>query len=330
MKMSRSEEPPPSLTSARRRYAIAGTLLLASGALPALAVSADRSDFNGFDVSNASIPATAILRGGPPRDGIPAIDHPKFVRAGQAKLDGIDRVLGVALGGKSRAYPVRILNWHEVVNDRFGARPVVVTYCPLCGTGMAFDPPASAQGKPFGVSGLLYNSDVLLYDRATESLWSQILQTAVSGPLRGARLGLLPLTHTTWADWRRRHPDTEVLSTDTGFQRDYGLDPYAGYDRIQRLMFDVEHRDDRFPLKEWVLGVQVGGKAKAYPFSVLARTVNANGELSDTVGGQRVRVRYDRAHGTAEAFDAGGKPLPAIMAFWFAWVAFHPGTEVLR
>ena len=333
MKMPCIQQRPAHCGSARLRYATTATtalLLFAFTALPALAAPVDRSDFHGFDVSNATIPATAITRGGPPRDGIPAIDHPKFVRAEQAKLDGGDRVLGVALGGKARAYPVRILNWHEVVNDRFGDRAVVVTYCPLCGTGMAFDPPASAQVKPFGVSGLLYNSDVLLYDRATESLWSQILQTAVSGPLRGARLGLLPLTHTTWADWRRRHPDTEVLSTDTGFQRDYGLDPYAGYDRIQRLMFNVEHRDDRFPLKEWVLGVQVGGKAKAYPFSALARTVNAQGELSDTVGGQRVRVRYDRAHGTAEAFDAGGKPLPAIMAFWFAWVAFHPDTEVLR
>lgn len=316
---------------ASRGCAVTAALLLSTlCALPAFAASADRSEFNGFDVSNASIPATAIQHGGPPRDGIPAIDHPRFVRAGQAKLDGRDRVLGVALSGRARAYPVRILNWHEVVNDRFGARQVVITYCPLCGTGMAFDPPASAQGRSFGVSGLLYNSDVLLYDRATDSLWSQILQTAISGPLRGARLALLPLTHTTWSDWRRLHPDTEVLSSDTGFQRDYELDPYAGYDRIERLMFNVERRDDRFPLKEWVLGVQVAGKSKAYPFSVLARAVDANGELSDTVGGRRVRVHYDRGHGTAEAFDAGGKPLPGIMAFWFAWVAFHPGTEVLR
>jgi hypothetical protein len=324
----------PSLqpASLRRRQAIASTisLLACSSAWPAFAGTADRAEFNGFDVSNATIPARAIQRGGPPKDGIPAIDRPKFIRGEQAKLAADDRVLGVVRNGQARAYPVRILNWHEVVNDRFGDSQVVVTYCPLCGTGMAFDPPSSTRGSGFGVSGLLYNSDVLLYDRATQSLWSQILQAAVSGPLKGTRLESVPLTHTTWADWQRRHPKTEVLSTDTGFGRDYSRDPYAGYNRIQRLMFDVEHRDDRFPLKEWVLGVEIGGKAKAYPFSVLARAVDAKGELTDTVGGKRLRVRYDRTHATAEAFDADGRPLPGVMAFWFAWVAFHPGTEVLR
>jgi hypothetical protein len=140
----------------------------------------------------------------------------------------------------------------------------------------------------------------------------------------------VPLSHTSWADWRRRHPRTDVLSTDTGFARDYGRDPYAGYASVQRLLFDVQHRDDRFPLKEWVLGVAVDGTYKAYPFSVLARTVDARGELIDTIAGRRLRIRYDRVHGTAEAFDAQERPLPATMAFWFAWVAFHPGTQVLQ
>lgn len=285
---------------------------------------------NGFDLSGASIPAKAIERGGPPKDGIPAIDRPRFVSAAAAKLADDDRVLGIAREGIARAYPVRILNWHEVVNDRFGSRPVVVTYCPLCGTGMAFEPPSATMASGFGVSGLLYNSDVLLYDRATQSLWSQILSTAVSGPLKGALLPSVPLSHTSWADWRRRHPGTEVLSADTGFERDYARDPYAGYDRVQQLMFDVQHRDDRYPLKEWVLGLRINGAAKAYPFSVLERAVNPAGTLNDTVGGQPVRIRYDRSHRTAEAFDAQGQPLAGTMAFWFAWVAFHPRTEVLR
>lgn len=285
---------------------------------------------NGFDLAGASVPVQAIERGGPPRDGIPAIDRPRFVTAALAKLDHGDRVLGIATGKIARAYPVRILNWHEVVNDRFGSRAVVVTYCPLCGTGMAFEPPAGTGSAGFGVSGLLYNSDVLLYDRATQSLWSQILSEAISGPLKGTALPPVPLTHTSWADWRRRYPATEVLSTETGFERDYARDPYAGYGRVQRLMFDVQHRDDRFPLKEWVLGLRVNGAAKAYPFSVLERAVDRAGELNDTVGGQRLRIRYDRAHRTAEAFDAQGRPLAGTMAFWFAWVAFHPRTEVLR
>lgn len=311
----------------RRRMLISGTLALA-GAVHAGRLRATPV-LNGFDLAGAAVPVAAIERGGPPRDGIPAIDRPRFVGADRAPLADADRVLGVELGGQARAYPVPILNWHEVVNDRFGGRVVVVTYCPLCGTGMAFEPPAAA-GERFGVSGLLYNSDVLLYDRATLSLWSQILSRAISGPLLGQTLAALPLTHTSWADWRRRHPRTQVLSTDTGFDRDYSRDPYDGYERVERLMFSVQHRDDRFALKEWVLGVRVAGVAKAYPFSVLARAVGPSGELADTVGGQRLRVRYDARHRSAEAFDEQGRPLAGIMAYWFAWVAFHPQTEVLR
>jgi len=308
---------------------IVAAAVLACAAAPAWAGKATES-LNGFDLTGASVPVQAIERGGPPKDGIPAIDRPRFVPAAKAGLADADRVLGLALGTDARAYPIRILNWHEVVNDRFGDRAVVVTFCPLCGTGMAFDAQAGARPMSFGVSGLLYNSDVLLYDRTTLSLWSQILQTAVSGPLKGTRLQLLPLTHTSWADWRKRYPATQVLSTDTGFERDYARDPYAGYGQVQRLIFDVQHRDDRFPLKEWVLGVQVGDVHKAYPFSVLARAVNKRGEWVDTVAGKKLRIRFDAAHGTAEATDEQGKPWPGTMAYWFAWVAFHPKTEVLQ
>jgi hypothetical protein len=270
--------------------AIAGAFAAALVLTEACAGAIEPANYNGFDVSKASIPVTAIQRGGPPKDGIPAIDRPKFLPADKARLADTDRVLGLEVNGAARAYPVRILNWHEVVNDRFGERSLVVTYCPLCGTGMAFDGTLGSQPAAFGVSGLLYNSDVLLYDRGTQSLWSQILQTAISGPLKGTRLQSVPLTHTSWADWRRRHPATEVLSTDTGFARDYARDPYAGYDKIPRLIFDVQHRDDRFPLKEWVLGLQIDGVAKAYPFSILARAVDARGEFSDMVGGRQLRI----------------------------------------
>jgi hypothetical protein len=285
---------------------------------------------NGFDLSDAAIPVHAIERGGPPKDGIPAIDRPRFVAAQQAGLSPQDRVLGLALDGAARAYPVRILNWHEVVNDRVGERPIVVTYCPLCGTGMAFEPPAAVAQQGFGVSGLLYNSDVLLYDRATQSLWSQILGIAVTGPLKGERLRSVPLTHTSWADWQRRQPETQILSTDTGYRRDYTHDPYAGYGQVQRLMFDVQHRDGRFPLKEWVLGIEVDGAAKAYPFSALDRMLGPRGELRDRLAGLPLRIRYDRTHGTAEALDEQGRLMNGTMAYWFAWVAFHPRTEVLE
>lgn len=294
------------------------------------AAAPDPAAYNGFDVGAATVPLAAIERGGPPKDGIPAIDNPKFIPAAQASLQPDDRVLALKRNGIARAYPVRILNWHEVVNDRIGAEPIVVTYCPLCGTGMAFDARVGDRATTFGVSGLLYNSDVLLYDRATQSLWSQIGQTAVAGPRVGTRLNSIPLEHTTWADWRTRNPDSQVLSTATGFVRDYDRDPYAGYEKIERLMFNVNHRDTRFPLKEWVLGLEVDGVAKAYPFSVLARTAGRSGRFDDTVGKRTVRIQFDGAHRTARAFDDKDQPLPAVMAFWFAWVAFHPDTEVFR
>lgn len=312
----------------RRTMVLSSALPFLGSMLPA--TSATARTLNGFDLRGALVPVEAIEQGGPPRDGIPSIDRPRFVDAVSSGLKEGDRVLGLARGGIARAYPVRILNWHEVVNDRLGSEAVVVTYCPLCGTGMAFD--ARVGGKEatsFGVSGLLYNSDVLLYDRGTESLWSQILEQAVAGPLKGGKLTSVPLTHTSWADWRSRHPRTEVLSTDTGHSRDYDRDPYAGYDAVQRLMFDVQHRDERLPLKEWVLGVRVTGRAKAYPFSALSRRVDATGRFADRLGGVPLTIRFDGTHRTAEAFDVDGRPLPSLMAFWFAWVAFHPATEVL-
>ncbi len=284
---------------------------------------------NGFDIRGALIPPQAIQRGGPPRDGIPAIDRPRFVAAAQSGLRDDDRVLGLALDGVARAYPVRILNWHEIVNDRIGGRPVAVTYCPLCGTGVAFDARIAGREAVFGVSGLLYNSDVLLYDRGSESLWSQLMEQAVTGPLKGTKLQALPLAHTSWADWRARHPKTQVLSDDTGFTRDYTRNPYDGYEQVQALMFEVEHRDERFPAKEWVLGLRLGGQARAYPFSVLALRTDAQGRLREHIGGQDIEIRYDRVHRSAAAYDAAGQPLPGVMAYWFAWVAFNPKTSVL-
>ena len=306
-----------------------GALCTTTGCVLAGLVPASRArTLNGFDLGGALVPPQAIQPGGPPRDGIPAIDRPRFVDAVGSGLSDADRVLGLEVGAVARAYPVRILNWHEIVNDRIGGRAVAVTYCPLCGTGVAFDARVGGQDTQFGVSGLLYNSDVLLYDRRTESLWSQIMARAVAGPLKGTPLQALPLTHTSWSAWRGRHPQTEVLATPTGTERDYGRDPYDGYDKVPRLMFDVEHHDARLELKAWVLGLVVGGRPRAYPFDWLARNADAQGDWHDELGGQRIRVRYDRRARSAEAYDAAGRRLHAVSAFWFAWVAFHPATDL--
>lgn len=281
---------------------------------------------NGFDLSSALLPADEIVSGGPPRDGIPSIDAPKFVNAKQADfLRPGDRVLGLARNGVAKAYPIKILNWHEIVNDEIRGEAVAVTYCPLCGTGTAYPTRAAGKRLSFGVSGLLYNSDVLLYDRQTQSLWSQLLSQAISGPLKGAKLALLAIDHTTWEDWRKRHPRTLVLSTATGFARDYNRNPYAAYEQSRDLWFEVKHENARFHPKELVLGVEIDGQFKAYPFSELAKT---RGEISDTFAGQTLTVRYDAAHKTGTVLDQAGRVLPAITAFWFAWYAFHPQTQV--
>lgn len=284
---------------------------------------------NGFDLSDSLVPADQIHLGGPPRDGIPAIDNPRFIAADKAAfLQPGDRVLGITYGGQSKAYPVKILNWHEVVNDRFGDQAVALTYCPLCGTGVAFATGSGGQERHFGVSGLLYNSDVLLYDRKTESLWSQLMAQAISGPLKGERLQMVAMEHMTWQGWSARYPDTLVLSTDTGFDRDYEQSPYAGYADEADLYFPVNARSRRYHPKERVLGVELNGQFKAYPYVELAQM--SSGEVAEQLAGQKITVHFDAESQSARAFDESGRLLPAVSSFWFAWYAFHPETAVFQ
>ena len=287
-----------------------------------------RNEKNGFDLTNSLVPIAEILPGGPPRDGIPAIDKPYYLDAAKARyLKDSDLVLGIVHKGIARAYPVRILVWHEIVNSEFDGEPVVVTFCPLCGTGLAFSAIVDRQRLDFGVSGLLHNSDLLMYDRQSDSLWSQIPGLAVSGDMAGKQLQRLPVVHLAWKDWRERYPDSQVLSNNTGFSRDYGRDPYAGYDRTERLFFPVSKSDKRYSSKTWVLGLESNGVSKVWPFPELAKTT---GTIADTFAGQPVEIRFDATAETASAYDADGNLLPAVRAYWFAWYGFYPDTEVYK
>jgi len=281
---------------------------------------------NGFNVEGALIPTGEILHGGPDRDGIPSLDRPVFVSADAASfLREDDRVLGVDFDGIQRAYPIRILNYHEIVNDSVADTPLVITYCPLCGSGMAFFSTFADQTLEFGVSGLLYNSDVLLYDRATQSLWSQLLGKAVTGKMKGTRLTQVPLSNTSWREWRAQHPGTEVLSTDTGLRANYQANPYPNYDKSGRLYFPVANEDRRYARKAMVMGVEIEGQFKAYPFDELK---NGSERLTDRFNNQTLEVQFDRRNQTAKILDHDGKEIPTVIAFWFAWYAFHPETEV--
>ncbi|MCH7958717.1 MAG: DUF3179 domain-containing protein [Candidatus Hydrogenedentes bacterium] len=288
--------------------------------------TASSRSMNGFDLSNASIPIDEILRGGPPRDGIPAILHPKFVPVGGVDyLRDTDRVVGFVQDGIARAYPLRILVWHELVNDTVGGTPIVVTYCPLCGTSMIFRRDYSGKELTFGVSGLLYQSDVLMYDHRTESLWSQLKMQCISGSMLGTELTWLPAEEMTWSAWKERYPDSEVLSTDTGFRRSYTRMPYEGYENTERLFFPAPKYREELGNKEWVVGVIVNGSAMAYPVKQLEKL--AGTPLDDTLGGVDIRIAYDETKRWARVTRSDGEePLPHVNAFWFAWQAFYPNT----
>lgn len=304
----------------------------ATGITASVASSSSTSSKNGFDLSNSLIDPNSILPGGPPRDGIPALDEPHFIPADKVDfLKKNSRVLGLAGTATKntivRAYPIAILNWHEAVNDMVDDEPVVITYCPLCGTGVAFSANVNGTTLNFGISGLLYNSDVLLYDRQSGSLWSQLLGKSISGKYAGTHLRQIPLTHITWQKWQEVHPDTMVLSTSTGYERDYSRNPYGSYGTSKRLYFPVENTptNDLHP-KETVLGISLDGAHKAYPFSILKK--QGKESFQDSLGSKSFTIVWDASGHSARALDDAGEEYPSVQGFWFAWYAFHPDTEV--
>ena len=285
---------------------------------------------NGFDLTDALVPVDEIRKGGPPRDGIPAIHYPNFVTADDVGyLTADDRVIGVEIDNQARAYPIKVLTRHEVVNDVIGDQHFVVTYCPLCGTGMVFatNMTGTDAALVFGVSGLLYNSDVLLYDYQTESLWSQIMSKAITGKMKGLALPQLTALHTTWSDWRTRHPETEVLDIEWNALRIYNVNPYKGYTKTRKLMFPVDEKSDLdIHPKERVLGVSINGERKAYPFSALRE--NDTTILQDSIDGTLYNIHWDKAAETAWVTDRDGNLVVSTIGYWFAWYAFFPATSV--
>ena len=284
---------------------------------------------NGFDLANSTIPVAKILSGGPPRDGIPSIDNPVFLSADKADyLKPEDRVLGIDFEGETKAYPIRILNWHEIVNDEINGQAIAVTFCPLCGSGIVYK--AVIDGKPhkFGVSGLLYNSDVLLYDRETETLWSQILSKGISGKLVDKKLEVIPSSHTSWQAWKEKHPETKVLSNKTGFTRDYLRSPYGTYDSDVSIYFPLEFKSKKYHPKERVLGISLKGQYKVYPFAELAKIPGSR--LNDIFAAEQFTVEFDADNRDGQIKDSSGKILPSVNTFWFAWYAFHPDTLIYK
>ena len=257
----------------------------------------------------------AIIAGGPPPDGIPAIDHPRFLRTTQVSfLSPSEPVLALQIGADARAYPVQILIWHEIVNDTVDGVPAAVTYCPLCNSAIAYDRRAGGHVLSFGTSGKLYDSNLVMYDRQTQSLWVQFTGQAVAGVLTGHVLRPYPMQTVSWGQWRAGHPHGWVLSRDTGFQRDYGVNPYPGYDNINSrpLLFQGQV-NGRYTAMTRLVGVRLRGAAVAVLLSALRR----RRVIDLTVAGQPVTVWWQP--GTASALSgptiAGGSDVGATGAF---------------
>jgi len=280
---------------------------------------------NGFDLSGSLIDINQIFQGGPPRDGIPSLSNPEFIPVYEVDyLHDDDIVIGLVRGNKARAYPTRILIWHEIVNDIIEGDHVTITYCPLCGTSMVFDSNAGGKIRDFGVSGLLYQSDVLMYDRETESLWSQLEMKAVSGREAGKKLTWLSSEYMSWKSWREKYPAGEVLSTDTGYNRNYGGNAYAGYFASDRTMFPVPVFRDELENKDKIIGIIINDRAKAFPLD----SFKNSSFINESVGDTSIRIAYDISRKYPVVLDSKGRNIPFVVSFWFAWQAFYPDTEL--
>ena len=266
---------------------ICTALLAAVLACPSPAVSDTRSRFESAwpdtDFSRALVDLDDIRSGGPPRDGIPPIDEPEFVSGDEADgwLDPKEPVIVVSAGGQTRAYPLQILTWHEIVNDELGGVPLSVTFCPLCNASIVFDRRAGGRVLDFGTTGNLRKSDLVMWDRETESWWQQFTGRAIVGEMAGTVLSRLPASIVAYEDFRTAYPEAPVLSRRTGHNRPYGSNPYRGYDTIEDrpfLFFDPV--DERLPPMERVLNVSVGDRHKLYPFSELSSSPVVNDEVA--------------------------------------------------
>lgn len=315
------------------------------------------------------IPANEVRDGGPGKDGIPSIDSPKLIAASEASylLPG-DLVLGLVIGNEARAYPHKILDWHEIINENFGGQKLSVIYCPLTGTGIGWDRVVDGKETTFGVSGLLYNANIIPYDRETGSNWSQLLQKSVNGKLSGTNAKTTSLIETTWAVWKKMYPGTKVVSTDTGFSRNYNQYPYGDYKTNQRfILFPVAKTDDRLSAKQRVLGVISDKKIKVYNLDLFTSEVKV---IADQFEGKNLIVVGNKSDNYILAFENKlngqlmnltavqnklpiimtdqkgnqydvmgrvvigsdlGKSLPDVsrmMSYWFSWASFYDTIEL--
>ena len=269
------------------------------------------------DFSKHTVLYSDILSGGPPKDGIPPIDNPTFTSVQEADeyLEDLEPVIFFQIGEDARAYPLQILTWHEIVNDVVDGRPVSITFCPLCNTAIAFDGTFDGLELDFGTTGRLRFSNLIMYDRQTETWWQQATGEGIAGEYAGEQLTFLPASIIGWGEFKENFPAGQVLSKDTGFRRDYGRNPYAGYDNINNspFLFRGPETPGVLPAMARVLTIDLEGEAVAYPYELLQEQGTINDSLSET----EIVVFWQP--GTASALDssriADGEDVGAGVAF---------------
>jgi len=310
-----------------RFAALSAILLLATAANAQRSFELDiLTETFGFDASTKkSVPLSDLQQGCPVRDCIPSIDDPKYLPVEDAThVADDDLVITLSYKGEYRAYPSKILDHHEIVNDTVGGDPLAITWCPLCGSAVGIRRTVAGKTTEFGVSGVLYNSDLVLYDRATETLWDQIEAKGIVGSMTDEHLELIPVSMSRWAKWRGRHPETLVLSTDTGFDYDYTKDRYADYRDSTRLFMPVSATDMRVHAKTVVFGFDLASGAVAYAESVL----QDSGAYRHELNGEEAEITlHDDGSVTMRH---GNQTFYPTRLFWFAWYTFHPGTDLIH
>jgi len=318
-----------------------------------------------------SIPKDEVFDGGPGKDGIPSIDNPQFTNVNDAPyLKDDDLVIGIRLGATIKAYPHPILDWHEIVNDELNGVKLAITYCPLTGSAIAWNRVGTVSNSTFGVSGLLYNSNLIPYDRGTSSNWSQMKLQCVNGSLIGQEIETSKIVETTYQTWRELYPSSKLLSTNTGFSRQYGNYPYGSYKTNNELLFPVNNEDGRLQKKARVLGIIVGNETIVFPVNdfnpdVDVKNVSFGGTEFVVTGSsdKNFAVAYQRklSDGTILEFTPVQNQLPVVMvdgegnkwdifgdavegprageslpqarafiSYWFAWAAFYPNALIAQ
>jgi len=275
--------------------------------------------------ADSDVPFESIMQACPARDCIPSIDQPVFIPANSVDyLQDDDLLLVLTHNDMTRAYPTRILDRHEIVNDRFGSDPVAVTYCPLCGSGLAFDRRLNGQVLEFGVSSLLHNSDLIMYDRQTESLWQQITGGSFAGKSRGSQLKSLPLAVVEWKSWSQQNPHVEVLTVANIKTDMYMKDAYGDYAESDRLYMPVSATDARLHPKRVIYAMEIGEQA----FAIDSEWLKKQGQWSDDFNGQALVVTYGSDGLVSASLD--GNPVTITRMYWFAWYSFHPQTALIE